>query len=102
MLLDEATSALDSLTEAEILASVEAFRGHTLGLMIAHRVTTLRECDRIFVIEDGAIVESGTYSELLRASQRFRDLAAMGGGSVPGEPAAEGAERSACAKAEPC
>ncbi|NJO53452.1 MAG: ATP-binding cassette domain-containing protein [Bacteroidales bacterium] len=80
LLLDEATSALDSVTEGEILASVEAFRGHSLVLMIAHRVTTLRDCDKIFVIEDGEIVEAGSYSELLQTSARFRDLAAVADG----------------------
>ena len=76
LLLDEATSALDSVTEGEILSTVHELRGGTLGLMIAHRVSTLRNCDRIFVLDAGRIVESGTFDELMRASERFRSLAA--------------------------
>lgn len=76
LLLDEATSALDRVTESEILSAIEELRGRTLGLMIAHRVSTLRSCDCIFVLEAGSVVESGTYDELMQASARFRALAA--------------------------
>ena len=76
LLLDEATSALDSITEAEVYETIESLRGRVLALMIAHRVSSLRRCDRIFVLEAGRIVESGTYEDLLADSPRFRALAA--------------------------
>lgn len=76
MLLDEATSALDSITEFEIHESLEPLRGQVMALIIAHRVSTLRHCDRIFVLESGQIVDEGTYAELLERSHSFRMLAA--------------------------
>jgi ABC-type multidrug transport system fused ATPase/permease subunit len=77
MLLDEATSALDSISESEIHESLEPLRGHVMALVIAHRVSTLRRCDRIFVLEQGRIVDSGSYQELLGRSELFRALAAQ-------------------------
>jgi ATP-binding cassette subfamily C protein len=76
MLLDEATSALDSITEAEIYESIEPLRGEVLTLMIAHRVSSLRRCDRIFVLDAGRIVDAGGYAELNERSDIFRSLAA--------------------------
>ena len=78
LLLDEATSALDSITESEVHQSVEELRGEVLVLMIAHRLTTLRGCDIIFVLEDGRIVDSGAYEELAARSDLFRALEGRG------------------------
>jgi ATP-binding cassette subfamily C protein len=83
MLLDEATSALDSITEAEIHDSLEPLRGEVLALMIAHRVSSLRRCDQIFVLDAGRIVDNGTYAELYERSEIFRSLAAAEPESVP-------------------
>jgi len=77
LFLDEATSALDGVTEAAIYDAIEAMRGRFLALIVAHRVTSLRRCDRIFVLERGRIVDSGTYQELLGRSELFRALAAQ-------------------------
>lgn len=77
LFLDEATSALDSITEAEFHDAIDGLRGQLTALIIAHRVTTLRRCDRIFVLDAGMIVESGTYDELLERSEIFRRLAAQ-------------------------
>jgi len=77
MLLDEATSALDSITEAKIYESIEPLRGEVLALMIAHRVSSLRNCDRIFVLDAGRIVDQGSYGELYERSEIFRSLAAL-------------------------
>jgi len=77
LFLDEATSALDSITEAEFHDSIDALRGDVTALMIAHRVTSLRRCDRIFVLDKGEIVASGNYGELLERCDIFRALAAQ-------------------------
>jgi ABC-type multidrug transport system fused ATPase/permease subunit len=77
LLLDEATSALDSITETHILNTVRTLPSKPLGLIIAHRVSTLRACERIFILDGGKIAESGTYDELMARSQIFRALAAV-------------------------
>lgn len=63
LILDEATSALDPITEAAVLDNLRR-RGCT-ALVIAHRATTLRQCDQVLVLQGGRIVESGTHESLL-------------------------------------
>ena len=64
-LFDEATSALDSRTEKEIQHSLEAISAGRTTLIIAHRLSTVVNCDRIFVLNKGQVEESGTHQELL-------------------------------------
>jgi ATP-binding cassette subfamily C protein len=83
LFFDEATSALDSVTEAEIHLAIESLRGEAMAIMIAHRISSLRRCDLIFMLDGGRIVESGTYDELLARSEPFRRLAAQGDDVTP-------------------
>jgi ABC transporter fused permease/ATP-binding protein len=78
LILDEATSSLDSESEALIQeALAELLRGRT-AFLIAHRLSTVRQCDRICVIENGTLVESGTHSELmLQPGGTYRRLAEL-------------------------
>lgn len=64
LLLDEATSALDSESEARIQDALAKISGHRTVIVIAHRLATVRKANRIFVLEDGAVVEAGTHEEL--------------------------------------
>lgn len=74
LILDEATSALDTITEKRIQKSFdELARGRT-SLIIAHRLATVKNADRIIVIEDGRIVEEGTHRELLNLHGEYASL----------------------------
>jgi len=71
LILDEATSALDSESEALVQEALERLMHNRTVFIIAHRLTTVRRSDRILVIEQGQIVESGTHEELLALSHRY-------------------------------
>ncbi|WP_009630252.1 ABC transporter ATP-binding protein [Synechocystis sp. PCC 7509] len=71
LILDEATSALDSESEALVQEALERIMQHRTVFIIAHRLTTVRRCDRILVIEKGVVVESGTHEELLTLSRQY-------------------------------
>ena len=75
LILDEATSALDAATEAKVTAALaEVMRGRTT-FVIAHRLATVRNASRILVFEQGRIVESGSFDELVRQDGAFAALA---------------------------
>jgi ATP-binding cassette subfamily B protein len=74
LILDEATSALDSETERRIQASLEDLAQGRTVLVIAHRLATVRNADRIVVIEDGRIAETGRHAELLARKGPYRRL----------------------------
>lgn len=76
MVFDEATSALDATTERQIQKALEAATRGRTTFVIAHRLATVRNADRILVFDQGAIVESGTFDELVRKGGRFATLAA--------------------------
>jgi ATP-binding cassette subfamily B protein len=71
LILDEATSALDSESEALVQEALERLMENRTVLIIAHRLSTVRKCDRILVLEKGQIVESGTHEELLNLERRY-------------------------------
>ena len=74
LLLDEIASALDAQSERFIQEAIDNLRGERTIFVVAHRLSTIRTADRIFVLEDGRIVESGGYSELIELNGRFRQL----------------------------
>ena len=75
LIMDEATSAQDGLTEQELMATILRLRGRYTIILIAHRLSSVRACDVIFEFDRGKIAGSGTYIELLRNSETFRQLA---------------------------
>jgi ATP-binding cassette subfamily B protein len=76
MILDEATSALDTVTEAKVQKALRALLKNRTSIIIAHRLSTVREADLILVFDHGRIVERGTYQELLRHGRQFTALVA--------------------------
>lgn len=75
LILDEATSALDAKTESKIQKAIaNATKGRTT-IIIAHRLSTIKKADRIFVFEDGKIIEQGNFKSLISKKQKFYDLA---------------------------
>jgi ATP-binding cassette subfamily B protein len=74
LILDEATSSVDTLTEARIQRGMEAVMEGRTSFVIAHRLSTIKHADRILVIREGQIVETGTHRELIRARGYYYDL----------------------------
>jgi ABC-type multidrug transport system fused ATPase/permease subunit len=75
LILDEATSALDTLTENAIMDAIKNIRYKKTIIMIAHRITTVKNCDIIYMMDKGTIVDSGEYNELYARNKAFRKIA---------------------------
>ena len=71
---DEATSALDGITEKTIMDAIYNFTGKKTLIIIAHRLKTVQKCDEIFMMEDGRIIDSGTYQYLLQNNEKFKKM----------------------------
>jgi len=77
LVLDEATSALDNATEAELAATIAGLRGTLTMIVIAHRLSTVKNCDRVLLLEHGRLSASGSFEELLETSPVFARLAEL-------------------------
>jgi len=71
LILDEATSALDSESEQYIKRSIDALRGQTTVVIIAHRLSSIKDVDCIYVLDKGRIVETGTFSQLIKSENGY-------------------------------
>lgn len=99
-IMDEATSSVDTLTEALIQRGMENLMKGRTSFIIAHRLSTIKRANRIIVVEDGAITEMGTHTELLRArghyyrlyTQQFREEREMELDSLIGQPSSLSAD----------
>jgi len=74
LILDEATSALDNLTEQAVMEAVHNLGHEITIILIAHRLSTVRQCDQVYLLERGELKASGTYEELKKHSNHFKQL----------------------------
>jgi ATP-binding cassette subfamily B protein len=79
LVLDEATSALDNRTESEVIEALEVVGRRCTTLVIAHRLSTVRRCDRIYEFDQGQVKAYGSFTELQERSASFRELASLEG-----------------------
>lgn len=75
LIFDEATSALDGVTEKSIMEAIHDFKGEKTIIMIAHRIKTVVNCDMIFVIDKGKVIDHGPFDELVERNDHFREMA---------------------------
>tara|TARA_Y100001968_G_C19444330_1_gene764376 strand:+ start:381 stop:2117 length:1737 start_codon:yes stop_codon:yes gene_type:complete len=74
LILDEATSALDNITEREVMEAINNLGGKITIILIAHRLSTVKQCDKIFLLEKGSIQASGSFEELKATNQTFQKM----------------------------
>ena len=75
LVLDEATSALDNLTEQAVIEAVNNLSNKITIIMIAHRLSTVRQCDQIYLLDRGEVKASGTYDTLIKSNAKFKLMA---------------------------
>jgi ATP-binding cassette, subfamily B, multidrug efflux pump len=74
LILDDALSAVDTYTEEEILSRLRTVMRERTSIIVSHRISTVRDADRIFVLDDGCIVEQGSHDELIRHNGLYAEL----------------------------
>ncbi len=77
LIMDEATSALDGITEDRVMQAIHNLAHQKTIILVAHWLSTVRECDRIYLFKHGEIAAQGTYDELERTSREFRGMAKL-------------------------
>lgn len=83
LVMDEATSALDNETEQQVVAAIDSLRGEKTIIVVAHRLTTVRRCDRLFFLKDGKIAGTGPLLELAATNPDFRRIACVDSNAHP-------------------
>ncbi|MAZ61427.1 MAG: hypothetical protein CMG50_04550 [Candidatus Marinimicrobia bacterium] len=78
LVFDEATNALDGITEKNIMDAINNFIGKKTIIIIAHRLKTLQKCDQIFMMDEGCIIDSGTFEYLLDNNNEFKKMSDHG------------------------
>ena len=78
LVMDEATASLDNVTEDYVIKALERLKQNRIVIMIAHRLSTVKRCDKLFFMKNGSIVDSGSYSELCRNNKDFWAMAKSG------------------------
>lgn len=79
LILDEATSALDTKTESKVTKAIDSLHGDVTVISVAHRLSTVRDADRLFYMEDGLVLASGSFDEVVCSVPTFREQAQLAG-----------------------
>jgi ATP-binding cassette, subfamily B, bacterial PglK len=74
LVLDEATSAMDTVTEKSVMKAINNLGNKKTIIMIAHRISTIQDCDCIYMLDDGKIVDHGNFTELSASNKKFQEL----------------------------
>lgn len=83
LVLDEGTSALDNVTEAAVMEAVRALSRHKTIILIAHRLSTLQDCDQMYVLEGGRLKGQGTFEQLRQNNEIFQKFSNLADAPVP-------------------
>ena len=75
LILDEATSSLDNLTEKNVMRAVDNLNRKMTIIIVAHRLSTVKNCDQIYFFKNGTVADSGNYESLIKTYKTFRDMA---------------------------
>jgi ABC-type multidrug transport system fused ATPase/permease subunit len=78
LVLDEATSSLDAITESKVMESVKLLRGDTTVIIVAHRLTTIKDADQVIYLEGGKVLGIGTFTDLQRTLPQFEEQVRLG------------------------
>ena len=78
LVLDEATSSLDAITESKVMESVKILRGNTTVIIVAHRLTTIKDVDQVVYLEGGKVLGIGTFTDLQRTLPQFEEQVRLG------------------------
>lgn len=73
-IFDESTSSLDNFAQEEIKKSIDLLKGKTTVIIVAHRLSTIKNVDKIFFLDEGKIIDSGTFEELFNKNEKFKNM----------------------------
>ena len=74
IIFDESTSSLDNFAQSKVQNSIENLKGGHTVIIVAHRLSTIKNVDKIFFLDEGKIIASGTFEELFKNNQQFQDM----------------------------
>ena len=74
ILFDESTSSLDNFAQNEVKKSIDGLKGSSTIIIVAHRLSTIKDADLIFFLDDGKIIGKGTFDELFDTNEKFKNM----------------------------
>lgn len=74
ILFDESTSSLDNFAQNEVKKSIDGLKGHSTIVIVAHRLSTIKDVDKIYFLDEGEIIDEGTFDELFNENEKFKNM----------------------------